>query len=128
MLAQAGIESWLVERYPTTSPAPKAHYLNQRTMEIFREIGIAEKIYSVSTPQENMSRVGWFTSLGGDGELDRKTINLMDAFGGRSLKEVYDRDSPCRSANYPQLRLAPLLLEYELGSASFRESVCRQGK
>src|SRR3546814_3057086 len=81
-------------------------------MEIFREIGIAEKIYSVSTPQENMSRVGWFTSLGGDGELDRKTIHLMDAFGGRSLKEVYDRDSPCRSANYPQLRLEPLLLEY----------------
>lgn len=112
MLAQAGIESWLVERYPTTSPAPKAHYLNQRTMEIFREIGIADKIYSVSTPQENMSRVGWFTSLGGDGELDRKTIHLMDAFGGRSLKEVYDRDSPCRSANYPQLRLEPLLLEY----------------
>src|SRR3546814_4771327 len=36
----------------------------------------------------------------------------MDAFGGRSLKEVYDRDSPCRSANYPQLRLEPLLLEY----------------
>src|SRR3546814_2109499 len=59
-----------------------------------------------------MSRVGWFTSLGGDGELDRKTIHLMDAFGGRSLKEVYDRDSPCRSANYPQLRLEPLLLEY----------------
>src|SRR3546814_19497634 len=59
-----------------------------------------------------MSRVGWFTSLGGDGELDRKTIPLMDAFGGRSLKEVYDRARPCRSANYPQLRLEPLLLEY----------------
>src|SRR3546814_6602525 len=97
-------------------------------MEIFREIGIAEKIYSVSTPQENMSRVGWFTSLGGDGELDRKTIHLMDAFGGRSLKEVYDRDSPCRSANYPQLRLEPLLLEYartQIGRASCRERVCQ---
>lgn len=112
LLARLGIESWLVERYPTTSPAPKAHYLNQRTMEIFREIGIADRIYEISTPAENMSRVGWFTSLGGDGELDRKTIHLMDAFGGRSLKEVYDRDSPCRSANYPQLRLEPLLLDH----------------
>ena len=111
-LAKHGIESWLVERYPTTSPAPKAHYLNQRTMEIFREEGIADLIYSVSTPAENMSRVGWYTSLGGDGELDRKTIFLMDAFGGHSLKEIYERDSPCRSANYPQLRLEPLLLDH----------------
>lgn len=112
LLAHLGIESWLVERYPTTSPAPKAHYLNQRTMEIFREIGLADQIYAVSTPAENMSRVGWFTSLGGEGELDRKTIHLMDAFGGGSLKEVYERDSPCRSANYPQLRLEPLLLAH----------------
>src|SRR3546814_13527771 len=65
MLAQAGIASWLVERYPTTSPAPKAPYLNQRTMEIFREIGIADQIYSVRTPPANLSRVRWFHPLGG---------------------------------------------------------------
>jgi 2,4-dichlorophenol 6-monooxygenase len=112
MLARLGVEFWLVERYPTTSPAPKAHYLNQRTMEIFREEGLADEIYRLSTPAENMQSVGWFTSLGGDGELDRKTIHLMDAFGGRSLKDIYDRDSACRAANYPQLRLEPLLLEH----------------
>lgn len=111
-LARLGIESFLVERYPTTSPAPKAHYLNQRTMEIFREEGIADRIYAVGTPAENMARVGWYTSLGGDGELDRKTILLMDAFGGYSLKDAYEADSPCRAANYPQLRLEPLLLEH----------------
>jgi 2,4-dichlorophenol 6-monooxygenase len=111
-LARLGIESWLIERYPSTSPAPKAHYLNQRTMEIFREEGIAAKIYDLSTPAENMARVGWYTSLGGDGELDRRTIHLMDAFGGNSLREAYERDSPCRAANYPQLRLEPLLLEH----------------
>lgn len=111
LLAQLGIELWLVERYPTTSHAPKAHYLNQRTMEIFREMGLAQTIYELSTPAENMSRVGWYTSLGGEGELDRKTIHVMDAFGGNSLHEVYERDSPCRAANYPQLRLEPLLLD-----------------
>jgi 2,4-dichlorophenol 6-monooxygenase len=81
-------------------------------MEIFREEGLADAIYAVSTPAENMARVGWFTSLGGSGELDRKTIHVMDAFGGNSLKEAYDRDSPCRAANYPQLRLEPLLLDH----------------
>ncbi len=111
-LNRLGISSWLVERHPTTSPAPKAHYYNQRTMEILREEGLAERIYALGTPAENMARVGWYTSLGGDDELDRKTIYLMDAFGGFSLAEAYERDSPCRSANYPQLRLEPLLLEH----------------
>lgn len=111
-LNRLGISSWLVERHPTTSPAPKAHYYNQRTMEILREEGIADKIYELGTPAENMARVGWYTSLGGDGELDHKTIYLMDAFGGFSLAATYERDSPCRSANYPQLRLEPLLLEH----------------
>src|SRR3546814_14177732 len=72
MLAQAGIESWLVERYPTTSPAPKAHYLNQRTIEIFREIGIADQIYSISTPQENQSRVRCFPPPARACDLARK--------------------------------------------------------
>ena len=111
-LARLGVKSWLVERYPTTSPAPKAHYLNQRSMEILREEGIAEQIYAVGTPAENMASVGWYTSLGGDGELDRKTIHVMDAFGGGSLREAYESDSPTRAANYPQLRLEPLLLEH----------------
>ena len=30
-LNRLGISSWLVERHPTTSPAPKAHYYNQRS-------------------------------------------------------------------------------------------------
>ena len=57
-LARHGIESWMVERHPTTSPAPKAHYLNQRTMEILREEGLAETIYAKGTPHANMSTVG----------------------------------------------------------------------
>ena len=108
-LAQQGIYSWLIERHPQTSPAPKAHYLNPRTMEIFRTAGLADEIYSVSAPQENMQRVGWYTSLGGEGELDRRTIATIDAFGGGDLSSSYAEKSPCRAANYPQLRLEPLM-------------------
>ena len=39
-------------------------------MEILTDVGLAEPIYARSTPAENMARVGWFTSLGGEGELD----------------------------------------------------------
>jgi 2,4-dichlorophenol 6-monooxygenase len=111
-LSAQGIESILVERHDTTSNLPKAHYLNQRTMEIFREYGLAQEIYARGTPFENMGQVVWLTSLGGDGPLDRKTIYRMDAFGGGATEKAYDVDSPTRSGNLPLIRLEPLIREF----------------
>jgi 2,4-dichlorophenol 6-monooxygenase len=108
-LSNLGVEHLLVERHDTTSHLPKAHYLNQRTMEIFRQHGVADAIYEVGAPIEKFGKVRWLTSLGGDGELDRKTIFEMDAFGGGALRPQYEADSPCLASNYPQLRLEPLL-------------------
>jgi 2,4-dichlorophenol 6-monooxygenase len=33
--------------------------LNQRTMEILGDVGVAEKIYAKSTPAENMRYMGY---------------------------------------------------------------------
>ncbi len=111
-LSELGIESWLVERHPSTSPAPKAHYLNPRTMELFREVGLADEIYARGAPLENMGRVGFYTPLGGDGPLDRKQISIMDAFGGGSLEQRYATMTPCRASNYPQMRLEPFMYDH----------------
>ncbi|WP_029891667.1 FAD-dependent monooxygenase [Polycyclovorans algicola] len=111
-LSAQGIASILVERHDSTSHLPKAHYLNQRTMEIFREYGIADEIYKQGTPMENMGCVAWLTSLGGDGPLDRKTIYKMDAFGGGSTAPTYEADSPARSGNLPLIRLEPVLRQF----------------
>jgi 2,4-dichlorophenol 6-monooxygenase len=81
-------------------------------MELFREIGFADAVYEQGAPLENMRRVGWYTSLGGSGPLDRRTIALMDAFGGGSLQADYEKNSPCRATNYPQLRLEPLMCDH----------------
>lgn len=108
-LSDLGVEHLLVERHSATSNLPKAHYLNQRTMEIYRQHGVADSIYQVGCPLEKFGKVRWLTSLGGDGPLDRHVIFEMDAFGGGSLRERYNADSPCESGNYPQLRLEPLL-------------------
>jgi 2,4-dichlorophenol 6-monooxygenase len=110
-LSELGVDVWLVERHPATSPAPKAHYLNPRTMELFREVGLADEIYARGAPLENMSRVGFYTPLGGNGPLDRKTLGVVDAFGGGSLRERYAKLTPCRATNYPQLRLEPFMHE-----------------
>jgi len=108
-LSNLGVEHLLVERRDTTSHLPKAHYLNQRTMEVFRQHGIAQAIYEVGCPIEKFGKVRWLTSLGGDGPLDGRIIHEMDAFGGGSLRATYDADSPGTASNYPQLRLEPLL-------------------
>jgi len=108
-LSDLGVAHHLVERHASTSLLPKAHYLNQRTMEIARSHGFADTIYAVGAPMERFGHIQWVTSLGGDGPLDRRKFHEFDGFGGGSLEERYRRDSPCMSSNYPQLRLEPLL-------------------
>jgi 2,4-dichlorophenol 6-monooxygenase len=107
-LSRLGIESLLIERRDTPGQLPKARYINQRTMEIFRQFGVADAIYSKSMPLKHISRIRWCTSLAGDGPLDRRTFHVIDSFGGGSLK-AYAKDSPCESTLYPQVRLEPLL-------------------
>jgi 2,4-dichlorophenol 6-monooxygenase len=111
-LSDLGVEHLLVERHPGTSVLPRAHYLNQRTMEVLRQHGVADSVYEVGTPIENFGKVRWMTTLSGTGPLDARTIFEMDAFGGGTLRERYEKDSPCLSSNYPLLRLEPLLRRY----------------
>ena len=110
-LSNLGVENLVVERHASTSLLPKAHYLNQRTMEAFRQHGVSDAILAVGAPIEKFGKVRWTTSMGGDGPLDRRVIHEMDAFGGGALRPRYEADGPCLSSNYPQLRLEPLLRE-----------------
>jgi 2,4-dichlorophenol 6-monooxygenase len=109
-LSELGTQSLLIERHASPGQLPKARYLNQRTMEVFRQIGVADAVYARSMPLEYISRIRWCTSLAGDGPLDRKTFYAIDSFGGGSLTH-YRADSPCESTLYPQVRLEPLLRE-----------------
>jgi len=112
MLSCYGIDHILVERHEGTSILPKAHYLNQRAMELFRQFEMADDVYAVGTPVENMSSVVWQTTLAGNGPLQRKIFHKMDCFGGGALTERYMRDSACPSTNYPQLRLEPIMRQH----------------
>src|SRR5215217_9672316 len=94
-LSNHGVEHLLVERHPGTAILPKAHYLNQRTMEVYRQHGIAERIYEVGAPLDNFGKIQWKTSLGGDRSIDGRLIHEMDAFGGGSTRARYEADGPC---------------------------------
>jgi 2,4-dichlorophenol 6-monooxygenase len=121
-LSNLGVESLLIERHPQQSPMPKARYLNQRTMEVFRQYGLADAIYARSLPIEYVSKMRWCTSLGGDRPWDRKTLYELEAWGGGSLASTYQKDSPCQSTVYPQVRLEPLLKAHleQMGGGQMR--------
>ena len=60
LLSTYGVEHLVVSAMPTTSLLPKAHVLQQRAMEVFRDIGCADAIYQAGTPAENMSHTAWY--------------------------------------------------------------------
>jgi 2,4-dichlorophenol 6-monooxygenase len=108
-LADLGVRSLLVERHPSTSPHPKAHILNGRTMEILAHHGLAEDVYREGSPPENSSAMVWLTSLGGDAPYDRKVLYRTGAYGGHQLAERYAAACGSRHGNLGQRWLEPLL-------------------
>src|SRR5579863_6962753 len=111
-LSGHGVGHLLVERHAGTSTIPKAHYLNQRTMEIFRQHGIDGAVAEIGAPLEKFGQIRWLTTLAGDGPLDARLIHEMDAFGGGSLRERYAEAGPILPVKLPQVRLEPVLREY----------------
>ncbi|WP_206508964.1 FAD-dependent monooxygenase [Rhodococcus sp. BGS-1C] len=111
-LAQLGVDVTVFERRATTTHLPRAHLLNQRTMEIFDAMGFAEAVYELSPPEDRWHRVGWYTSFAGDRAGQGREIGHIHAWGGGPDRERYDAASPNRYANVPQMRLDPLLREH----------------
>jgi 2,4-dichlorophenol 6-monooxygenase len=110
LLSQLGIESLLVSRYPETSRLPKAHILNQRTMEIFTDAGVAPAILEQSTPSANMQGIGWYSGLAGDGDRRHgQRLAFSEGWGAGYTDPDYIAASPCAAANLPLIRLEPIL-------------------
>ena len=64
-LSRYGVEHELIERQASTAHMPRAHVVNQRTVEILRHLGIEEQFRAVATPQALMRNNLWVTSLAG---------------------------------------------------------------
>lgn len=108
-LSHQKIPHKLFERYPGTSIHPKAVGLNQRTLEVFRSLGLEEAVTAAAAPAHSHSKTAWYTSL--DPEDSRREIFTRDAWGGGIYGPEYSEFSPCRITVLPQIRLEPILLE-----------------
>lgn len=109
LLSQLGVESLLVSALPTTSILPKAHVLNQRCMEIFTDVGVADEIYRRSTPPEQMRRTAYYAGLAGPDPMYGRQLGSLECWGSGGLDPDWASASPCLQANLPQIRLEPIL-------------------
>ena len=105
LLATAGIRSLTVTRYAGTANSPRAHITNQRTVEVFRDLGIEDRLRSIATPAAMMSNNVWATSFAGT------EIARLQTWGTSPERRAdYELASPSEMCNAPQHLLEPVLL------------------
>lgn len=69
-LARHGVPSRIFERAFTTTRHPKMDITNGRSMELFRRLGLSEKLRAAGVPESHPLDVSWVTSMAGH-ELHR---------------------------------------------------------
>src|SRR5207245_5971355 len=59
LLARSGVDAITVTKYPSTANSPRAHITNQRTVEVFRDLGIEQQVRAIATPNAPMGNHVW---------------------------------------------------------------------
>src|SRR5436189_70537 len=97
-LAAKGVDTLVVERHPGTAIHPRAALFNQRTIELYREVGLEERITTASAAE--------FVQNG--------AIVSVEALGGkeidwyfRNVNEGIEHASPCPRLFVTQIGLEP---------------------
>jgi 2,4-dichlorophenol 6-monooxygenase len=104
-LSRYGVGHLLVERHRGTAHTPRAHIINQRTVEILRHLGISDRFHAVATPQHLMANNLWVTTLAG------QEVARSETWGTSAERAAdYRAASPEPMANCPQTMLEPMLL------------------
>lgn len=104
-LAKHGIKVLALSKYPGTAPAPRAHVTNQRTMEVFRDLGVEERVRKIGYELSFLSYNVMATSMAG------MEIGRYRSYGtGPDRLSEYAVASPCPAANCQQHVMEPVLL------------------
>ena len=115
-LATLGVDHIVITKYSWTANTPRSHITNQRTVEIFRDLGIEADITANGTPQRLMGDTVFCTSLSGD------EIGRVRTWGTHPARQAdYTLASPCEPCDLPQTLLEPILI----GNAAARGSHVR---
>lgn len=105
LLADYGVKALTVAKHTGTAPSPRAHITNQRTVEVFRDMGIEDDMHAVSTPLASLGNCVMSTSMRG------REIARYSCYGaGVDQFSDFARASPCEMINTPQNELEKVLL------------------
>jgi 2,4-dichlorophenol 6-monooxygenase len=102
LLRQYGIEALTINRYPWTANTPRAHYQNQRSIEILRELGLEDAVVAGGMPTELAQNIVWTETLAGV-EFARVPTYM------KTRQDAFRKASPCRSVNIAQSLLEPIM-------------------
>eukprot|EP00742_Colponemidia_sp_Colp-10_P013278 GILJ01014991.1.p1 GENE.GILJ01014991.1~~GILJ01014991.1.p1 ORF type:complete len:640 (+),score=86.21 GILJ01014991.1:34-1953(+) len=108
LLSDYGTSCLVIERHLSPAVHPQAHFINTRSMEIFRMFDKLDMEVSKSTPPvDEWRNFRYVTSMLGD------ELGYVDHLGPDSAKTLMQLQSfsPTMVAHFPQHRLVPLLLK-----------------
>ncbi len=104
LLARHKVQAITITKYNGTANSPRAHITNQRTVEVFRDLGIEDKLAAMAMPQQLMGTQVYATSFAG------KEIARMMTWGAGTVRHAdYELASPCSMCNAPQHLMEPIL-------------------
>jgi len=104
-LSTLGIPSIMITKYRWTANTPRAHITNQRTMEVFRDLGVEGQVLADATPHELIGDTVFCTSIAGE------EIGRIRTWGTHPAREAdYQLASPSLTCDIPQTYLEPILV------------------
>ncbi len=104
-LAHYGIDCQIAERNPSPTHVPKMDVTNCRSMELFRMLGVAERLRTAGVPERNNMDVAWITSMSGH-ELHRFCYPCVPE-ARRRIRACNDGTQPLE----PNMRISQVVLE-----------------
>lgn len=104
-LGQQGINTLMISRNRGTADTPRAHIINQRTMEVFRDAGLENDCLEVASPSEDIANTFFLRGMAGE-EMARQWA------WGNNPERMGDvlTASPCTFVDFPQTKMEPILL------------------
>jgi 2,4-dichlorophenol 6-monooxygenase len=112
-LATLGVDHLVITKYRWTANTPRAHITNQRTVEIFRDLGIEDDVLAQGTEHPLMGDTVFCTSLAGE------EIGRVRTWGTHPARESdYVQASPSFNCDIPQTFLEPILIGHAASRGS----------
>ncbi|WP_207080859.1 FAD-dependent monooxygenase [Novosphingobium sp. KA1] len=104
-LGKQGISTLMISRNRGTADTPRAHIVNQRTMEVMRDAGLEADCLAVGSPSSDIANTFFLRGLAGE-EMARQWAwgNTPGRMG--DVKTA----SPCSYLDLPQTKMEPILI------------------